>query len=189
MRAAILAVLVMLGGCYDPVADSTVLLMGDSIAQEMTDELSFELHTRDNAPILIVNGVAGMTASFDYSGEYWAGRISQANADTIFISLGTNDAGAADGRGLDLSGFESAATLILDAAGGAEVFWLLPSSSSGRPLMLEVRGMIEEAVALYPNAAVVEVGEDRHEQDNVHLSAKGEHDMARRFIRLLGYEA
>ena len=181
MKTLILAFLLLLGGCFDPVAESTVLLMGDSIAQEITDEMSFEIHWQDNAPIFIVNSIGGMTAAFGDAGEYWAGRIRQANADTIFISLGTNDAAAK----IELVDFDYAAHLILDAAGDAKVYWLLPSPSSDIEGMMEVRAVISEVVAMYPNVEVVEVGEGLLDTDNIHLSDEGELETAKQFIGLL----
>ena len=182
MRVLLLVLVVTLSGCYKPEADSTVLLMGDSIAQEITEELSYALQSRDNAPILIANGIGGMTASQDKSAEYWAGRISQVEVDTIFISLGTNDAAAK----AEIADFEYAVHLILDAAGTAKVFWLLPSTANKYD-MLAVRAAITTIVAMYPNAETVEVEDGALDTDNIHLSPEGEQTTANQFVKLLGY--
>ena len=182
--ALVLVALVMLSGCLEPEADSTVLLMGDSIAQEMSDDMSLQLLWRDNAPLYVVNAMGGFTASGGTTEEYWTGRISQIQADTIFISLGTNDA-AAEAK---IADFEYAVHLILDAAGDAKVFWLLPSNTSVYDT-LEIRDAITTIVAMYPNAETVEVEDGSLDTDNIHLSSHGEAETAKQFVRLLGLSA
>jgi lysophospholipase L1-like esterase len=184
--ALVLVALVMLSGCLKPEADSTVLLMGDSIAQEMSDDMSFQLLWRDNAPLYVVNAMGGFTTSESTSAEYWVSRMNQIQADTIFISLGTNDAAA----GAELADFEYAVHLILDAAGDSQVYWLLPSALTTRiEGMMEVRAALIMIVALYPNAETVEVLEGAHDTDNIHLSSHGEAETAKQFVRLLGLSA
>jgi hypothetical protein len=173
--------------CYDPSVERTVLIMGDSIAQEVSDDFSAIMLRRDVAPMIVNNSIGGMALDFDTSREYWVGRSEAIQAivavDDVVISLGTNDANA------DTLGDYPAAidALMATFPETTRVYWMVPTLISTVKRGQVARQLIINAEGRHANLVVVYVDGMGHDADEIHLNPEGEHEVSKYMVELMGY--
>jgi len=190
-----------LTGCYKADIPSTVVLLGDSLMQETSGGLAFQMLHNDSAPMLINNSMGGMMLAAVDADEYWGSRLdnirAEADVDYVFVSLGINDIGFYKKRpnGINemLAEIPQAIDNIAIAAQGAEVYWLVPhlamqDSRLAGPEVDLMRDLLDQASQRWDNLNLVYIGNDHtlFEKDLIHLSGKGEGLVTREFLRKIG---
>ncbi len=186
-----------LAGCYKADIPCSVVLMGDSVMQETSGVLGFHLLRRDSAPMLINNSIGGMTTVAASADVYWAERLTNIQAEVdvsyIFVSLGINDINFYRQRPNGVNELwqymPPAIDGIMNAAGGAEVYWLVPhitlhdSKAAGVEVDV-VRQHLAEAAERWNTLHLIYI-DDKPEwidTDYIHLNAIGEQGLALEMI-------
>lgn len=193
---------VSLSACFEPEVSSTVLIMGDSIMQELSDEFSAGLQARDYAPMVVNNSIGGMPLVANGATEYWVGRItsirSKVELDTIFVSGLTNDTNYYTQLGNDVvtdmyTELPSGIDEIMSAVDSqTEVYWLAPNEWMATNTVIPDVGVavdiLEDAELRWDNLTIYYVQDVTSiDEDWIHLSDKGEVAVSNQMISILGY--
>jgi len=178
MKTVIAMVLTLvLSGCLKPETDSAILVMGDSISQQIVANLSGHILFRDNAPMVFNNSIGGLPLAAQNSGQYWAGRITQAksisNLEAITVALLGNDGSFYTAEDDHEAEVADAFRQVMYAAGDTPVYWVIPSVEVVMNLHEELRGYAYEAASLYENLHIIEVPLGSLAEDELHLSPVG----------------
>lgn len=170
----VLLVILLASGCR-PEPSGTTLIMGDSIAVGVSADVAMRLLVRNNAPLVINNSIAGITASQDNLVQYWVGRVAASKADVIIVSLGGNDIGQIQGDLYDT--LFPALYEIMESMRGAEVYWLVHQEGK-LPKLAEFRFVVYSVAANFEHVTVLDMPLGVLGPDGVHLSRQGVTDVS-----------
>ena len=176
MRMLILALPLLLSGCWTPAAPNTVMVMGDSIAVSFSSVFASVLMARDKAPLVLNNSLAGMVAGADGANVYWAGRIAEArkhvnNLDTLVVSLGANDVSRLTRHEISTV-LAPALNDIMYASIGLKVYWVVHADGKLRNLD-EFRRVLYQAATYYSHVTVLDLPTGVLGADDIHLTQAG----------------
>ena len=196
-----LLITLSLAGCYKADIPSTVVLLGDSLMQETSGGLAFQMLHNDSAPMLINNSMGGMMLAALEADRYWGPRLNniraEADVDYVFVSLGINDINfyrqRPDGINEMLAEVPQAIDNIARAARGTEVYWLVPhlalqDSKVAGPEVDLMRELLAQASRRWDNLNLIYIGNDHSlfEKDIIHLSGKGQQYVTEEFLSKIG---
>lgn len=176
MRMLILALPLLLSGCWTPAAPNAVMVMGDSIAVSFSARLASILMARDDAPLVLNNSLGGMVAEADGADVYWVGRIAEArkhvdNLDTLVVSLGVNDISLLTRHEISTV-LGPALNDIMYASIGLKVYWVV--HADGKPPNLdEFRRVLCQAASYYSHVTVLDLPTGVLGADDIHLTQAG----------------
>ena len=162
--------LVLLTSACKPEPSGTTLIMGDSIAVGVSADVSSRLLMRNNAPLVLNNSIAGITASQDNLVQYWVGRVAASNADVIIVSLGGNDTGRIEGDLYDT--LYPALYEIMESMQGAEVYWMIHQEGT-LPQLEDFRYTVKSAANNFDYVTVLDMPLGVLGADGVHLTKQG----------------
>ena len=166
---AALAIVSMTSACK-PEPSGTTLIMGDSIAVGVSADVSSRLLMRDNAPLVLNNSIAGITASQNNLIQYWVGRVKASKADVIIVSLGGNDIGHIEGDLYDT--LYPALYEIMESMQGAKVYWMIHQEGK-LPRLDEFRYTVNSAARNFDYVTILDMPLGVLGPDGVHMTKKG----------------
>jgi len=109
-------------GCLSPYsgpADSSgVIVVGDSLTNEATNEMNF-FYSLDSGVKASINGADGLTSCF---GRHNIQLAVDLNPAVLVIALGTNDVAL----GWDIEDFLCVTDILLNITPGVDVLWIIP---------------------------------------------------------------